>query len=96
MMNSRWMKRLAAAGAALMIAGAFAGCGGEKKSETAPSGGAASAKIGVLEAVTGPGAAYGIAMKEGVDLAVEDGTITAVHVSKGDSVREGAILVTIG
>lgn len=72
MMNSRWMKRLAAAGAALMIAGAFAGCGGEKKSETAPSGGAASAKIGVLEAVTGPGAAYGIAMKEGVDLAVEE------------------------
>ena len=25
-----------------------------------------------------------------------DGTVTAVHVNKGDSVREGAILVTIG
>ncbi len=25
-----------------------------------------------------------------------DGTVTAVHVNKGDSVREGAMLVTIG
>ncbi|HAC43172.1 MAG TPA: acetyl-CoA carboxylase biotin carboxyl carrier protein subunit, partial [Paraprevotella xylaniphila] len=25
-----------------------------------------------------------------------DGTVMAVHVNKGDSVREGAILVTIG
>ena len=71
MMDKKWMKRLAAAGAALMIAGAFAGCGGEKSGSASGSAGQ-SAKIGVLEATSGPGAAYGIAMKEGVDLAVEE------------------------
>lgn len=71
MMDKKWMKRLAAAGAALMIAGAFAGCGGEKSGSSSGSAGQ-SAKIGVLEATSGPGAAYGIAMKEGVDLAVEE------------------------
>lgn len=29
-------------------------------------------KIGFITAYTGPGAAYGVAMKEGVDLAVEE------------------------
>ena len=73
MMEKKWMKRLAAAGAALMIAGAFAGCGGGEKSASSSAGGASgTAKIGVLEATSGPGAAYGIAMKEGVDLAVEE------------------------
>ncbi len=73
MMEKQWMKRLAAAGAALMIAGAFAGCGGGEKKEAAPAqDGGTTARIGLLEATTGPGAAYGIAMKEGADLAVEE------------------------
>lgn len=71
MMDKKWMRRMAAAGAALMIAGAFAGCGGTKSTGSAPADGK-TAKIGVLEATSGPGAAYGIAMKEGVDLAVEE------------------------
>lgn len=56
----------------MMLAGAFAGCGGDKKAagSSAPAGG--SAKIGFITAYTGPGAAYGQAMKEGVDLAVEE------------------------
>ena len=71
-MQKKWMKTLAAAGAALMLAGAFAGCGGgEKKADAAPADGS-SAKIGFITAYTGPGAAYGVAMKEGVDLAVEE------------------------
>ena len=71
-MQKKWMKTLAAAGAALMLAGAFAGCGGgEKKADAAPDDGS-SAKIGFITAYTGPGAAYGVAMKEGVDLAVEE------------------------
>lgn len=71
-MQKKWMKTLAAAGAALVLAGAFAGCGGEeKKADAAPADGQ-SAKIGFITAYTGPGAAYGVAMKEGVDLAVEE------------------------
>ncbi len=71
-MQKKWMKTLAAAGAALVLAGAFAGCGGgEKKADAAPADGK-SAKIGFITAYTGPGAAYGVAMKEGVDLAVEE------------------------
>ena len=55
-----------------MMAMAFAGCGGgdKKAGSTAPAG--SSAKIGFITAYTGPGAAYGTAMKEGVDLAVEE------------------------
>lgn len=49
---------------------AFAGCGGGEKKADAPAGN--SAKIGFITAYTGPGAAYGVAMKEGVDLAVEE------------------------
>ncbi len=71
MTTNKWTKRMAAAAAALMIAGAFAGCGGDKKAAGSASAGN-TAKIGVLEATSGPGAAYGIAMKEGVDLAVEE------------------------
>ena len=71
-MQKKWMKTLAAAGAVLVLAGAFAGCGGgEKKADTAAADGN-SAKIGFITAYTGPGAAYGVAMKEGVDLAVEE------------------------
>ncbi len=55
----------------LLTAAVFtlAGCGGSTK--TADAGGT-SAKVGFITAYTGPGAAYGVAMKEGVDLAVEE------------------------
>ena len=73
MMNSKWMKRMAAMGAAMMIAGAFAGCGGAAKDNGGAKGDSGkTAKIGLLEATSGPGAAYGIAMKEGADLAAEE------------------------
>ena len=68
-MKKAWMKWAAAAGAAIVMAGAFAGCGGEKK-EAAKDG--AHAKIGFVTACTGPGAAYGISQKEAVDMAVEE------------------------
>ena len=71
-MEKKWMKRAAAAMAVMAMAGAFAGCGGEKKaaSSAAPEGNAA--KIGFITAYTGPGAAYGISQKEGVEMAVEE------------------------
>ena len=54
----------------MMVAG-LAGCGGNQpQSSQAPQG--QSAKIGFITAYTGPGAAYGQAMKDGVDLAVEE------------------------
>ena len=71
-MEKKWMKRAAAAMAVMAVAGIFAGCGGEKKaaSSAAPEG--KSAKVGFITAYTGPGAAYGIAQKEAVDMAVEE------------------------
>lgn len=74
-MQKKWMKGLAAAAAAVVLAGAFAGCGGgEKKAEEkAPAAAAGdTVKLGFITAYTGPGAAYGVAMKEGVDLALEE------------------------
>ena len=68
----KWTKGLAAAAAALVLAGAFAGCGGDKKAAQSGAPAGTSAKIGFITAYTGPGAAYGQAMKEGVDLAVEE------------------------
>lgn len=52
----------------------FSGCGGNKKDNGAAgkTADASSVKIGFITAYTGPGAAYGVAMKEGVDLAVEE------------------------
>jgi branched-chain amino acid transport system substrate-binding protein len=67
----KWTKRLAAVSAALVLAGAFAGCGGSKQ-EAASQASGDSVKFGFITAYTGPGAAYGQAMKEGVDLAVEE------------------------
>ena len=64
------MKWAAAAGAAMVIAGAFAGCGGEKKDAAKAEG--AHAKVGFITACTGPGAAYGTSQKEAVDMAVEE------------------------
>lgn len=69
MMNKTWMKRAACAAAMMMVAGAFAGCGGNKK---ATAGNGESAKVGFITAYTGPGAAYGISQKEAMDMAVEE------------------------
>ncbi len=71
-MQKKWMKGLAAAGAALVLAGAFAGCGGGDKKSGGAAADGKSVKLGFITAYTGPGAAYGVAMKEGVDLAVEE------------------------
>lgn len=73
-MQKKWLKGMAAAMAACAVVGAFAGCGGGEK-KAAASGAAAggqTVKLGFVTAYTGPGAAYGVAMKEGVDLAVEE------------------------
>lgn len=51
-----------------MAVASLAGCGGTKDGGSNGK----SAKIGFITAYTGPGAAYGQAMKEGVDLAVEE------------------------
>lgn len=69
MMNKTWMKRAACAAAMMMVAGAFAGCGGNKKTT---AGNGESAKVGFITAYTGPGAAYGISQKEAMDMAVEE------------------------
>ena len=61
--------------AATVIAAAsvitLAGCGGDKKAAQSGAAGQ-TVKFGFVTAYTGPGAAYGQAMKEGVDLAVEE------------------------
>ena len=54
------------------MAGAFAGCGGDKKAAASGAAGGQTVKLGFVTAYTGPGAAYGQAMKDGVDLAVEE------------------------
>ncbi len=72
-MQKKWLKGMAAVMAAAAVAGAFAGCGGDKKA--ASSSAAAdgnTVKLGFITAYTGPGAAYGVAMKEGTELAVEE------------------------
>lgn len=67
-MKHTWLKRFAIAGLAVMAVASIAGCGGTKDGGSDGK----SAKIGFITAYTGPGAAYGQAMKEGVDLAVEE------------------------
>ena len=61
---------MAAVMAAAVVTGVFAGCGGDKSSSGSAEG--KTVKLGFVTAYTGPGAAYGVAMKEGVDLAVEE------------------------
>lgn len=68
----KWLKGMAAAAAAAVLAGAFAGCGGGQKSSGGDAKGQQTVKFGFVTAYTGPGAAYGQAMKDGVDLAVEE------------------------
>lgn len=70
-MQKKWLKGMAAMMAAAAICGAFAGCGGDKKAG-GNAGGAQTVKFGFLGAYTGPAAAYGQAMKDGTELAVEE------------------------
>lgn len=63
---------MAALGVALVLAGAVAGCGGGSKGAASSAAAGDTVKFGFITAYTGPGAAYGQAMKEGVDLAVEE------------------------
>lgn len=65
-----WKKGLAAMAAAALLAGVFAGCGNSNSDEAAGPGN--TVKFGFITAYTGPGAAYGQAMKDGVDLAVDE------------------------
>ena len=70
----KMMKR---AGLGLMLAAAMAGlagCGGNgnKESASKPAAGAKVAKVGFLNGVSGGVASYGLAEKEGFDLAVEE------------------------
>lgn len=65
-----WKKGLAAMAAAALLAGVFACCGNSNSDEAAGSGN--TVKFGLITAYTGPGAAYGQAMKDGVDLAVDE------------------------
>lgn len=56
--------------AAALLAGVFAGCGNSNSDEAAGPGN--TVKFGFITAYIGPGAAYGQAMKDGVDLAVDE------------------------
>ena len=73
-MKKNFVKGMAAVLAAAALTAVFAGCGGNKKDNGAAgkTADASYVKIGFITAYTGPGAAYGVAMKEGVDLAVEE------------------------
>lgn len=70
-MQTSWLKRCVAAGLAVMMTAAIAGCGGGSK-DGGDSASGKSATIGFITAYTGPGAAYGQAMKEGTELAVDE------------------------
>ena len=71
-MQKKWLKGMAAVMAAAALAGAFAGCGGDKKAASGSADAGKTVKLGFITAYTGPGAAYGVAMKEGTELAVEE------------------------
>ncbi len=70
MMKKSMMKRLAVMSMAAVVAVGMVGCGSEKKSD-APAGDK-TAKFALVSATTGGAAAYGEAIKNGVDLAVEE------------------------
>lgn len=73
-MDMKWNKTMRQVTVIVMVAAAAAGltgCGTEKKT-SAVMGDAKVAKVGFLNGVTGGVAAYGIAEKEGFDLAVEE------------------------
>ena len=73
-MYMEWNKMMRRASVIVMVAAAAAGltgCGAEKKTSVVMEG-AKVARVGFLNGVTGGVAAYGIAEKEGFDLAVEE------------------------
>ena len=65
-MQKKWFKGMAAVMAAAALAGAFAGCGGDKKAASGSADAGKTVKLGFITAYTGPGAAYGVAMNEGI------------------------------
>lgn len=70
-MNKKLLtKKIITASLAIVMTLTVAGCGGADKKKDAAGGNAA--KIGLITATTGGAAAYGLAIKEGVELAVEE------------------------
>ena len=69
-MKKETMKKLVAMATLTMLAISIAGCGGTANKGNAPDGGQ-TAKVALLAALSGGGAAYGQGIREGVDLAVE-------------------------
>ena len=64
------MKRWMAAGLSAVLLAGLSGCGSAQNEQNASK--ETSARIGFITAYTGPGSAYGQAMKDGVDLAVRE------------------------
>ncbi len=69
-MKKPWMKRWMAAGLSAVLLAGLSGCGSAQNEQNASK--ETSARIGFITAYTGPGSAYGQAMKDGVDLAVRE------------------------
>ena len=74
-------KRVLSLGLAVMMAASLTACGGSKAAETQAAAGetqaaaeadGASFKIGGIGPITGPAAAYGIAVKNGMELAIKE------------------------
>ncbi len=72
MTKKSMMKKLVVMSLATVMAVGIAGCGGEKKSDAGATSGDKTAKFALISATTGGAAAYGEAIKNGVDLAVEE------------------------
>lgn len=65
-------KKWSAAALALVLAAAAAGCGGSQPAAPAGQEAGGTAKIGVVSYLTGGGAAYGEAIKQGLELARDE------------------------
>ena len=70
MSKKNFMKKMLTASLAIVMTLTVAGCGGADKKKDASGGN--TAKVGLITATTGGAAAYGLAIKEGVELAVEE------------------------
>lgn len=70
MSKKNFMKKMLTASLAIVMMLTVAGCGGADKKKDASGGN--TAKVGLITATTGGAAAYGLAIKEGVELAVEE------------------------
>ncbi|HWR07564.1 ABC transporter substrate-binding protein [Sporomusa sp.] len=66
------IKKWSAAALAMVFAVSMAGCGGNQSSAPANSETGGAAKIGVVSYLTGGGAAYGEAIKQGLELARDE------------------------